>query len=59
MIDGILNMPVVEKPVLKNLEHSFRGVLRERFSANMQQIYRRMLIPMPKCGFKKVAKQLY
>ena len=34
-----------------------RGVFRKRFSENMQQIYRRA--PMPKCNFKKVAKQFY
>ena len=34
-----------------------KGVLRKRCSENMQQIYRRK--PMPKCGFNKVAKQLY
>ena len=34
-----------------------RGVLRKRCSENMRQIYRRT--PMPKCDFKKVAKQLY
>ena len=30
---------------------------RSGCSENMQQIYRRM--PMPKCNFNKVAKQLY
>ena len=34
-----------------------RGVLKKRFSENMQQIYRRT--PMPKCNFNKVALQLY
>ena len=34
-----------------------RGVLRKRCSENVQQIYRRT--PMPKCDFKRVAKQLY
>ena len=34
-----------------------RGVFRKRFSENVQQIYRRT--PMPKCDFKRVAKQLY
>ena len=33
-----------------------RGVLRKRCSENVQQIYRR--IPMPKCDFNKVAKEL-
>ena len=33
-----------------------RGVLRKRYSENMQQIYRRT--PMMKCDFNKVAKQL-
>ena len=33
-----------------------RGVPREVCSENMQQIYRRTL--MPKCGFNKVALQL-
>ena len=32
-----------------------RGVLKERRSENMQQIYRK--IYMPKCDFNKVAKQ--
>ena len=31
-----------------------RGVLKERCSEKMQQIYRRA--PMPKCDFNKVAK---
>ena len=35
----------------------FRGVLKNRCSENMQQIYRRT--PIPKCDFNKVAKQLY
>ena len=30
-----------------------RGVLRKRFSENMQQVYR--ATPMPKCNFNKVA----
>ena len=30
-----------------------RGILRKRYSENMQQIYLR--IPMPKCDFNKVA----
>ena len=34
-----------------------RGVLSKRCSDNMQQIYRRTL--MPKCDFKKAALQLY
>ena len=34
-----------------------RGVLRKRCSENMQEIYGRT--PMPKCGFNKVAKQLW
>ena len=34
-----------------------RGVPRKRCSENMQQIYRRTL--MPKCDFNKVALQLY
>ena len=34
-----------------------KGVLRKRFSENIQQIYRGT--PMPKCNFNKVAKQLY
>ena len=33
------------------------GILIERFSENMQQIYRRT--PVPKCEFSKVAKKLY
>ena len=34
-----------------------RGVLKKKRSENMQQIYIRT--PMPKCDFKKVAKQLH
>ena len=34
-----------------------RGVPEKRCSENMQQIYKRT--PMPKCGFNKVAKQLF
>ena len=34
-----------------------RDVLKKRGSENMQQIYRRT--SMPKCDFKKVAKQLF
>ena len=34
-----------------------RGILSKRCSENMQQIFRR--IPMLKCDFNKVAKQLY
>ena len=30
------------------------GVLRKRYSENMQQIYRRT--PMPKCDFNKICK---
>ena len=40
-----------------NRSRSSRGILTKRCSENMQQIYRR--IPMPKCDFNKVAKQLY
>ena len=38
-------------------KQSSRGVFRKRCFENMQQIYRRTLIP--KCDFNKVAKQLY
>ena len=34
-----------------------RGVLKKRFSENMQHIY--MRTPMSKCDFNKVEKQLY
>ena len=34
-----------------------RGVLRESYCENTQQIYRRK--PMPKCDLDKVALQLY
>ena len=33
------------------------GVLRKKYSKNMQQMYRRT--PTPKCNFNKVAKELY
>ena len=35
----------------------FIGILTKRCSENMQQIYRRTL--MPKCDFNKIPKQLY
>ena len=38
---------------LKVQKHPPRGVLKERYSENMQQIYRRT--HMPKCDFNKVA----
>ena len=38
-------------------KQSSRGVLRKRYSENMQQIYRRA--PMPSCDFNKVVSQLY
>ena len=41
----------------EKLKQPPRGVLRKRYSENMQQIYRRT--PMPKCDFNKVALQLY
>ena len=44
-------------PSLFFQKQSPRGVLKKRYSENMQQIYRRT--PMPKCDFNKVAKQLY
>ena len=40
--------------VLQIQKQPFRGVLRKRFSENMQQIYR--WTPMPKRDFNKVAK---
>ena len=43
---------------MKNLQkQSSRGVLKKRFSENMQQIYRGT--PMPKCDFNNAAKKLY
>ena len=44
-------------PNSKNQKQPSRGVLSKRCSKNMQQIYRR--IPMPMCDFNKVAFQLY
>ena len=38
-----------------NQKQTSRGVLRKKFSENMQEIYKRT--PMPKCDFNKVAKQ--
>ena len=43
--------------ILKIQKQPPRGILRKRFSENMQQIYRRTTLP--KCDFNKVAKQLY
>ena len=34
-----------------------KGVLRKKYSENMQQVYRRT--PMPNYDFNKVSKQLY
>ena len=39
------------------LEAVVRGVLKEKYSENMHQIYKRT--HTPKCNFSKVAKQLY
>ena len=47
----------MKNSVGKYAEAAPTGVLRERCSENMQQLYRR--IPIPKCDFNKVAKQLY
>ena len=38
----------------KHIEQPSRGVLRKRYSGNMQQICNRT--PMPKCDFNNVAK---
>ena len=35
----------------------FRGIIRKRYSENMQKIHRRR--PMAKCDFNKVALELY
>ena len=43
--------------ILENHKQPSWGVLRKRCSENMQEIYGRT--PMPKCGFNKVAKQLW
>ena len=43
--------------VLTRWKQPSRSDLRKRGSGNIQQIYRRT--SMPKCVFKKVAKQLY
>ena len=42
---------------LNGQKQPLRGVLGKRCSENMQQIYRRAI--MPKCDFNKVALQLY
>ena len=44
-------------PVIYHQKQPPRGVLRKRCSENIQQIWRRTL--MPKCGFNKAALQLY
>ena len=40
---------------ISNHKQSFEGVLRKRCSETAHQTYKNK--PMPKCGFKKVAKQ--
>ena len=51
-------METKETSHMKNLQkQSSRGVLKKRFSENMQQIYRGT--PMPKCDFNNAAKKLY
>ena len=48
----------LQKIIIKTAQKKpSRGTLRKRCSENMQQICRRT--PMPKCGFNKVALQLY
>ena len=42
---------------VENQKQPSRGVLNQRFSENIQQIYRRS--PKPKCDLNKVAQQLY
>ena len=54
-IDIIVN--VINSIIFKMQKQPLRGFLEKRCSENMLQIYRR--IPMPKCDFNKVAKQLY
>ena len=49
----VLNTPLIQKYSEKQPS---RGVLRKRYSENMQQIYRRT--PLPKYDFNKVALQL-
>ena len=43
--------------ITEDQKQQSRGVLREMYTENMQQIYRRS--PMRKCDFNKVGKQLY
>ena len=59
MIDVPENSEQALRKVLgkKKQRQPSRGLLRKRYSENMQQIYRR--IHMPKCDFNKVAKQVY
>ena len=40
-----------------NQKQPLKGVVRKKFSEDMQQIYSRT--PKPKCDFNKVSKQLY
>ena len=48
----------LRKQIITNMiqKQPSRGVLRKRWSENMQQIYR---TPMPKWNFNKTTKQLY
>ena len=49
MFDWVLNTPLKK--------HPSKGGLAKWGTENTQQIYKRT--PMAKCGFNKVAKQLY
>ena len=58
MFDRVLNTPMLRFfTLLKSMQKQPpRGVLSNRCSENMQQIYRRLTVS--KCDYNKVAKQL-
>ena len=57
-ITDVSNIVISVKPTIKTLQKQPSiDVLRKRCSENMQQIYRRIL--MPKCNFNKVALALW
>ena len=58
-IKTIIKIIIYMIPLMRDMveKQPPRGVLRKRCSENMQQIYRRTL--MPNCDFNKVVLQLY
>ena len=55
--DNFTLLNIDDVPLIKTQNQPSRGVLRKRFSENIQQIC--WITPMPKFNFNKAAKQLY